>query len=732
MKIIKQHDSTDCGAACLAMIAYYYGYKMPIQTAREITYSGKNGTTIFNLVEACEKIGLHCDAKEGSMEELLQAISTKEIQLPLIVHLKTNHFVIIERITKNKIIIIDPDHGRIKVSKIEFENQWSGYVLSFEKKEDFKKVNLNKGSYKKYIGIMNLHCKALFIILVISIMISLIGLLGTYLFQTVIDEYIHSVTADNESVHEEEFDKNPLESLVAFLNIEENANTFFATVIILYILQSMILYIRSYLIAWISKKIDIKIVTDYYIHLQKLPLSILNSRMTGDYISRFSDTAAIRNAISSVTVTLVLDGAMVIFGGWLLYEQCNFLFRYSLIMVAVYIIIIFLYRNHIFKINHTIMEDNAKVQSFFKESIDGIETIKGNNATEIVIRNFKEKFNSLVNNIFRGNLFFASEDAFIALINSVGTTSLIWIGFHEVAAGTITIGGLVTFYLLLGYFVTPVKNLVELQPIIQRAMVSVERLNDILSSKAEDEQMDKSCVLDHIDMVEYKETIFSYDGANKILDGFSLKAHKGEKIALVGKSGCGKSTAVKLLLQFYNTGSNIFINGQPIGKFSLNDIREKIAYINQETFLLSDTIYNNIVLGCSSINDDEIHAICELCGINEFAQKLPFGIDTVLEENGMNLSSGQRQRIAIARTLVRNPEVVIFDEATCNLDRESEEDIKKAIFQLKNILCLIISHKEDIIKDCDIIYIMENGRIIEKGSYFMLQSAGTNYHQLFK
>lgn len=245
MKIIKQHDSTDCGAACLAMIAYYYGYKMPIQTAREITYSGKNGTTIFNLVEACEKIGLHCDAKEGSMEELLQAISTKEIQLPLIVHLKTNHFVIIERITKDKIIIIDPDHGRIKVSKTAFENQWSGYVLSFEKKKEFKKANLNKGSYKKYIGVMNLHWKALFVILVMSIMISLIGLIGTYLFQTVIDEYVHSITADNESVHEEEFDKNPLESLVAFFNIEENANTFFATVIILYILQSIILYIRS-------------------------------------------------------------------------------------------------------------------------------------------------------------------------------------------------------------------------------------------------------------------------------------------------------------------------------------------------------------------------------------------------------------------------------------------------------------------------------------------------------
>lgn len=231
-----------------------------------------------------------------------------------------------------------------------------------------------------------------------------------------------------------------------------------------------------------------------------------------------------------------------------------------------------------------------------------------------------------------------------------------------------------------------------------------------------------SCALNDIDIIEYKETVFSYDGANKILDGFSLKARKGEKIALVGKSGCGKSTAVKLLLQFYNTGSNIYINGQAIEKFSLSDIRQKIAYINQETFLFSDTIYNNIVLGCSSINDDEIRKICELCGINEFAQKLPFGIYFVLEENGMNLSSGQRQRIAIARALVRNPKVVIFDEATCNLDRESEEDIKKAIFQLKNILYLIISHKEDIIKDCDVIYIMENGRIIEKGSYFVLQS----------
>lgn len=726
MKIIKQHDSKDCGAACLTMIAYYYGYKMPIQTAREITYSGKNGTTIFNLVEASEKIGLHCDAKEGSMEELLEAICTEEIQFPLIVHLKTNHFVIIERFIKGKFIIIDPDIGRVKISKMEFKDLWSGYVLSFEKKEDFRKVNLNKDRYKKYIKVMNLHWKPLFLILVMSIAISLIGLLGTYLFQTVIDEYVHSVTADNG-----EHSKNLLELLVVFLNIEENVNTFFVTVIILYILQSIILFIRSYAIAWISKKIDTKLVSEYYIHLQKLPLSILNTRMTGDYISRFSDTAAIRNAISSVTVTLVLDGVMVIFGGWLLYEQCYFLFRYSLIMVAVYGVIIVLYRKRIFRMNHTIMEDNAKVQSFFKESIDGIETIKSNNATEIMIRRFKEKFNSLVNNIFRGNLFFASEDAFITLINSVGTTSLIWFGYHEVTAGTITIGGLVTFYLLLGYFVTPVKNLVELQPIIQRAIVSVERLNDILNTKKEDDLEGKLCELAHVETIEYKDTMFSYDGENRILNGFSLRAHKGEKIALVGKSGCGKSTAVKLLLQFYNTGSNIYINGQPIGRFSLTDIREKIAYINQETFLLSDTIYNNIVLGCSDKNDDEIHAICELCGINEFAQNLPFGLDTVLEENGMNLSSGQRQRIAIARALVRNPEVVIFDEATCNLDKESEEKIKNVILRLENILCLVISHKEDIIKDCDVIYIMENGRIVEAGNYYTLQSMGKIYNKLF-
>lgn len=146
-------------------------------------------------------------------------------------------------------------------------------------------------------------------------------------------------------------------------------NAFFVTVIILYILQSIILYIRSYLIAWISKKIDMKLVSEYYMHLQKLPLSILNTRMTGDYISRFSDTAAIRNAISSITVTLVLDGLMVVFGGWLLYEQCYFLFRYSLIMVAVYGVIIILYRKRIFKMNHAIMEDNAKVQSFLKKAL---------------------------------------------------------------------------------------------------------------------------------------------------------------------------------------------------------------------------------------------------------------------------------------------------------------------------------------------------------------------------
>lgn len=731
MKIIKQHDKKDCGAACLSMIAYYYGYKMPIQTAREISGSGKNGTSIYNLVEASKRIGLYCDAKKGNMEELLFAITSEEIQFPLIVHLKSNHFVIIEQFLKDHFIIIDPNIGRIKMSKLEFENKWSGYVLSFQKKEDFKKTNLNRGKYRKYINVMTSHWRALLLILIISILISLIGLLGTFLFQTVIDEYVHNVTKENRLEHEDEASMNLLEKLVSLVQKDADIDTYFAIVIFLYLLQSIILFIRSYIIAWISKKIDIKLVTDYYMHLQKIPLSILNTRMTGDYISRFSDTAAIRNAISSVTVTLVLDGAMVVFGGWLLYEQCNYLFQYSLILIAVYGVILALYKKHISRINHKVMEYNSKIQSFLKESIDGIETIKGNNATETVINKFNREFHSLVTSIFRGNIFFASEDAFIGLINLVGTTILIWYGFHAVTTGTITIGGLVTFYLLLGYFVTPVKNLAELQPVVQKAIVSVERLNDILNAKTEDKMENQLFKLSYIETIEYKDTIFSYDGENQILNGFSLKVNKGEKIALVGKSGCGKSTAVKLLLQFYQTGSNIFINGQSIKRFHVNSIREKIAYINQETFLFSDTIYNNILLGTSKKNEVEIREICELCGINDFVRKLPFGIYTVLEENGMNLSSGQRQRIAIARALIRRPEVIIFDEATCNLDKESEGEINKIISQLKNIICLIISHKEDIIKKCDLICIMENGKIVEEGNYSTLQLTGKKYQKLF-
>lgn len=703
LKIVMQHDEMDCGAACFNMIANHFGYKISLQMARNMTLTGRNGTSVYNIVNAADKIGIKSIALQGSIEELVDLIIT-EHQTPLIAHLKAKHYIVIEKFKNGFFYILDPEKGKYKITYDEFEYQWSGRVITFRKESNFKKTNHIKNKYALYLKLMLSQWKKLLVVLGISVTMSIISILGTYLFQSIISNYMHAVEKTTEVI-----DKNPLELLTDRFGNSADIYMIFSIVIVLYLFQCIIQYFRSWIISWISKSIDTKLISEYYIHLQMLPLRSLNTRTTGDYISRFSDMVAIRDAISGITVTLIFDTFMMIIGGWLLIEQSWYLFRYTVVMVLLYLGIVLFYNKRISKINQNVMEKNAKVQSFFKESIDGAETIKSNNATRYVINKFIQSVYEFIGSIFIGNKCYASEDALVGVIDTIGTTLLIGLGYQEVLHHNIELGELVTFYLLLGYFVTPVKNLVELQPAIQKASVSIRRLDDILEMETE-ANGEKFKRLDGIETIEFRNVRFSYDGIKEILCDLSIKLNKGEKVALIGKSGSGKSTLAKLLLGLYQT-KNIYINGCVFSQYSLSDIREKIAYISPETFLFSDTIRNNILLGNKAISNDKLNEVCEMCGISKILEELPYGLETVLDENGMNLSSGQKQKIAIARMLVRKPEVVIFDEATCNLDKESESEIGKMIFGLEKTMCIIISHRSELIKECGSVYCLENGRI---------------------
>lgn len=748
MKVILQHDERDCGAACLSMIATCHGLKLPLAKVRSLTKTDKSGTNIYGLTDGAKQIGLDSDALQGSPDELLAGINSGEIKFPFIAHIVNDsgmlHFVVIYGQKSGYFLIADPGKGKIRTRFDKFFEHWTGYIVTFEKTVNFKEGNYTKGTAKKYLGLLHGQYKKLFGVFLISLVISLIGIAGSLVFQLVIDNFgvsagYYSIVEDEEEhdhydeghTHSHE-DEVPIEVLleeVTKLVEHSNFNVIFITVICLYLLSAVIQYIRGHLIVTVAKKIDIRLVLSYYNHIFDLPVRDVMQRQTGEYLSRFSDASAIRDAISGATLTLMLDTLMVIAAGVILCMENSTMFLVSVIILVLYAIIVLCFRKPIKTANRTAMENDAVLQSYFKESIDGVETIKAASAENTVKDNTTSKFNKYINSVVKANLISISQNTLSDATELIGTAVILWIGFSMVLSQQISLGALMSFYALMAYFTTPVKNLIELQPQLQTAFVAADRLDDILEQEVEKIDI-SSADMPKIDSWELKNIDFRYGNRELVLQDVSISIQRGQKIALVGESGSGKTTIAKLLLNFYTPEKgSIEIGGQPIEKIDIGALRSSIAYVDQNTFLFADTIKNNLKLGNPDVTDDEIINACKLANADEYISALPLGYDTPIYENGSDLSGGQRQRLAIARAILRKPQLLIFDEATSNLDTITENAIKNTIFNLSDdISCVIIAHRLSTIRNCDKIYVMDNGKVIEEGSHDeLIDKQGTYY-----
>ncbi len=712
MKYIKQHDERDCGAACLAMIAEYYGLSQPLAKYRELTKTDRSGTNLYGMVDGAGKIGLEADALEGSTDELFEGIENGEIEFPFVAHIVNEnamlHFVVIFGLKNGKFIVGDPGKGKLKYTTEKFFELWSGYIVTFKKTAGFKEGNFKESSLRKFFGLLQGQYKLLAGIFLISLLISGIGIAGSFIFKVVIDRFTDGGKSDG---------------IIAWITKDFNSlKVFFIGIILLYILQGIIQFARGWLMSILSKNIDMKLMLSYYNQIIDLPVSSISTRNTGEYLSRFSDASTIRNAISGATLTLMLDSLMVIACGIILFIQNHLLFYISLIMIVLYGIIVVSYRNAIEQTNRSVMENNARVQSYLKESIDGIDTIKANRAENLVKDNTKNKFVELINAVFKNNIISISQDSICSIIEQVGIVAILWAGFSMALRGIITVGSLMTFYALLAYFTEPIKNLIELQPTMQTAIVAADRLNDILESQTEDDAQGKKKSDSKgvsWNKIKFSRVNFRYGNQELLLKNISFEILKGQKVAIVGESGCGKTTLAKILLGFYAPESGkILLGSKDISNYSLAQIRGNIAYVNQNTFLFSDTIKNNLRLGNPDASEEELEKACRSSHASEFIENLPMGYETFLDENGSNISGGQRQRIAIARALLTDPKLLILDEATSNLDTITETAVKNTIFNLdKELTCIIIAHRLSTIVNCDKIIVMQNGRIKEMGTH---------------
>jgi len=707
---IKQYDITDCGAACLATICKQYGLKIPITKIREVAGTDRQGTNAYGIIKAAERLGFTVKGVKGDKKSFFN-----EFPLPAIAHVIVDgtllHYVVIHRIGKKEVIVADPAKGIVKYTPEDFFKIWTGVLILMLPTAQFKKGDETRGLFSRFFGLLRPQKRLLLNIFFASLIFTVLGILGSFYFKFLLDDILQ-------------------------YNLRKTLHIISIGIILLNIFKILLSAFRSHLMLYLSQRLDIPLILGYYQHVLELPMNFFSTRKVGEIVSRFMDASKVRDAISGATLTIMIDTLMAVAGGIILYTQNELLFGISVIIAILYAVIVFIFNKPIRNINREQMENNAQLTSYLVESLNGIETVKAFNAERKANIETEKKFVKLLKSIFKGGWINNLQLSLSGFVAAVGGIVIIWVGAYNVIEGNMTVGQLITFNALLAYFLDPIKNLINLQPMMQTAIVASDRLGEILDlelekSENEDSKINPSTLKGDI---EIKNVDFRYGTRQLVLKNISLHINQGEKIALVGESGSGKTTLVKLLLNFYPwEKGEILINGYNIKDINLEILREKIAYISQDIFFFSGTIKDNLCLGTEDIDLEEIIEASKMAKAHDFINELPLRYNTMLEENAANLSGGQKQRLAITRAILKKPDILIMDEATSNLDSITEKAIEKTINQLsEGVTTIIIAHRLSTIKRCDRIYVMDKGEFVESGTHDELMKMKGRYYALWK
>lgn len=706
IKLIKQYDETDCGPACLAMVSNYYGKRVAITKLRDLSKTDKLGTSLYGLIQAGKSLNLSMEAYE--LENLTELHGFPH---PIIAHIHTkkglNHFIIIEKIVDDKIYIVDPDKGKYVLKYEEFLDIFTFVVIDVIPDKNFNKTNEVTPIKNIFTPIIKSNKTIIFKIFIISIFINIVGILGAIYFQFLIDDIIPS-------------------------NIISNLHKLFLGVLFIYILNAIITYLRYYLVLKLSLKIDMNLMKNYFSHVMKLPTRFFDTRKSGEILSRFNDIHNIREALSSVLVTFFVDILLVLGGSIILIIKSKTLFLLSCCFLPLYILLPIFFKKPFELYNRKVMEENADLSTFLIESFENNNIIKSYNYEKKINVNATKKFNNLIKNVFKLGEYHNIQVVLNSFFNITISIVILWFGSYLVMIGELSLGALIAFNALVIYFLEPIERIIGVQPVIQSSIVAAKRLGEILD--LETEKVSSKVFQPLQKSIRFEDVSFQYGYRDNTLTNINMNIKKGAKIAIVGESGSGKSTLVKLIIRLYSeTSGNIYWDNISLSDLPLNYLRDSIGYVPQNDFWFNGSIIENLSLN-TKISIGEIVKACKETGAHEFIMKLPNKYESILENGGENLSGGQKQKLSIARAIIKNPDIYVLDEPTSSLDACSEKQILKLIEKLiiRNKTVVLISHKLKNVEDADCIYVLKNGEIIEEGSHNKLISYTTEYRELWK
>lgn len=677
--VVLNEDKNDCAAACLSSIIKYYNGYLDMETIKEIIHTGKNGTNAYDLINGSKEIGFNAYGKKVLLNEIINY----KIKFPVIAHVKKAnlyHFVVIYEIDtkRNKLLIMDPSIGFIKVPISEFEKNYLGTLLFFEKiKELPKKIKSNKLLKEILVNLLK-DKKTLFLLFISSLV--------TFIF-SLIDTYYYKIILDNKIINKEYY--------IKLLYI-------FGTFIIL---KNLFNYFRNKLIIRVNYNLEIFINKKVINKIFNLPYAYYKNKTTGEIISRLNDLNNLRDLLSDIMLNAFVNILLIIIS-FIIMMIVNFkLSIIGIIIIIIYYLIVKLYRNFLNTKIRILQENKAIYNNELMEDIEALESIRNLNIKEIRLNNIYNSYKSKCDVDKQMNISLNRQQFLKNITYDLGTIIILTSGVLMVLTKKLEISDVIFIYMIISYFINLIKNVLDKDIEINYNLRNLEKINTMLSI---DEIKDNSKLVKGNIIIQNLKYKYS---DRYILDNINLEIKEKSKIIIKGKSGCGKSTLIKIILKYFNDyNGNVFIGKNNYKEISENQINNSFTYIGQNEKIFAETFKNNIILN-RNINNSDYENVIKICELDSIRKN---NDDFLIEESGFNLSGGEKQRIILARALLKHSNYIIIDEALSEVDVEIEKKIIKNINEyFKDKTIIYVSHKEEIQNLFDISYDIER-RIYEE------------------
>jgi len=721
-----QLDVMDCGPACLKMIAAYYGKQFPMDYLRKITYMARDGVSLYAISDAAEKLGFKTVGGRLTINKLVN-----EAPLPCLLHWNQEHFVVLYKIKSKfifnkelKFYVSDPAYGHIVYNKQEFKDNWvstrlnsenKGIVLLLEPTTNFYNQKGKPGRKRKLLDFLfpyfNRYKKLLFQLSIGLLLGSLFQLVFPFLTQAIVDNGI-----TNKNI-----------SLIYLILLAQ---------MILVLSRMSVEFIRRWILLHISTRINVSLVSDFFIKLMKLPMSYFDTKLTGDLLQRMDDHERVERFITTRTFNTVFSFFTFLIFGAVLFIYSVKIFVIFILGSSFYVLWVFFFLRKRRQLDYKLFEIRAEEQGKTYQLIYGMQEIKLQNAEkrkrweweDIQADLFKINTNSLKIDQQQeaGNIFInESKNILITIIAALAVIK------NEMSLGMM----LATQYII-GQLTLPIEQFAQLIHDYQDTKISMERINEIHQQRDEDENKENYNYTLHGKDIILNSLTFQYEGPRSpvILNKINLSIPQGKVTAIVGASGSGKTTLIKILLKYYKpVNGAITIGGMPLENFNATWWRNQCGVVMQDGFIFSESIAHNIAASSNNIDKKKLLNASKIANIHETIMALPLKYNTIIGADGQNLSQGQRQRVLIARAIYKNPDFLFLDEATNALDANNEKIIVENLQKFyKGKTVVIVAHRLSTVKNADQIIVLNKGQIIESGDHKELTAKRGSYYNLVK